>query len=287
MSTSPSQRSSIQKLEQLKFEAVEQSKSQLQAYYAERSAQRRARYAEDARIQDKFRDLLLGQLRSNEVKLKQIAVEQSRLIERRAKLVGRPLLAKGKLPIPRSPADAASVTRGPPYDGTYTLPGGQGSESADQNTGVYDLRVQSIGNGDQTVGAGIGFWFSSDAAGNPAQRFTAVVNFSFDWWDSAAGYVAHNTAHTWLTVWGMSENGWVAWSGDQTPSWSDGVGWYENHGDDQSGTSVCVTIFNARPNSLYFCWVQSSADAYADSGVFGNAASSIHINNTVLWATFD
>jgi hypothetical protein len=287
MSKPPSQPSSIEALEQSKSEALEQSKSQLQAYHAERSAQRRAQYAEDARIQDKFRDLMLGQLRSNEVGLKQLAADQSRLIERRAKLIRLPLLAKGKRPMPRSLTDTASVTRGPPYDFTYPSPSQPPGASADQNTGVYDLAVQSIGNGDQAVGAGIGFWFSSDAAGNPAQRFTAVVDFSFDWWDSAAGYVAHNNARTWLSVWGMSENGWVVSSGDQTPSWSDGAGWYENHGNNQSGTSVCQTFFNARPNSLYACWVQSSADAYADSGVFGNAASSIHITNTVLWATFD
>jgi hypothetical protein len=288
MSESPSQSSSIEALEQSKSKALEQSISQLQAYHAERSAQRRAQYAEDARMQDKFRDLLLGQLRSNEVELKQLAADQHRFIERRAELIGRPLLAKGKLPIPRFPADTASVTKGAPYDQAYTLPGGQGKvESADINTGTYDLRVQSIGNGDQAVGAGIGFWFSSDAAGNPWQRFTAIVDFSFDWWDTAAAYVAHNNAHTWLTVWGMSEGGWVGWSVDETPSWSDGVGWYENHGNSQSARAALVTFFNTQPNSLYFCWVQSGADAYADSGVFGSAASSIHIMNTVAFAVID
>ena len=44
---------------------------------------------------------------------------------------------------------------------------------------------------------------------------------------------------------------------------------------------------NARPNSSYFGWVQSAADAgYADGGAFGVAASSIHILNKVLYATF-
>ena len=141
MSKSPSQPSSIKALEQLKSEALEQSKLQLQAYYAERSAQRRAQYAEDARIQDKFRDLMLGELRSNEVGLKQLAADQSRLIERRAKPIRPPLLPKGKRPMPRSLADTASVTRGPPYDGAYPPPpNGQGSAGADPNTGVYESR---------------------------------------------------------------------------------------------------------------------------------------------------
>jgi hypothetical protein len=109
-----------------------------------------------------------------------------------------------------------------------------------------------LGTGHQTVGAGIGFWFSS-GTGNPAQRFTAVIEFEDDWWDKATGYVAHNDARTWLSVWGTAENGWVSTSANQTPTWSDGVGWTEAHQNNESGTASLVTHFNARPNSAYFC----------------------------------
>jgi hypothetical protein len=281
MSKSPSEPSSTKSLEQLKSEAVEQSIAQLQAYLAERNAQRRAQYAEDARIQDKFRDLLFGQLRSNEAALKQLAADQSRLIESRSKIIRRPMLATKKPPMPLSPKNAAAAFfKVPPYDSTWTSNSGQGTESADKNTGVYDLPVPSPGNGPQTVGAGVGFWYSNQGPAGSV-GFTAVVNYSFDWWDKAAAYVAHNDGRTWLTVWGMSENGWVLTSGNQTPSWSDGVGWYESHSDNESAQTTCTASFNALANGLYFCWVQSSADAYADSGVFGDAFSSIHINITL------
>jgi hypothetical protein len=54
-------------LEESKLKALEQSISRLQADHAEQSAQRRARLAEDARIQDRFRDLMFGHLRSKGV----------------------------------------------------------------------------------------------------------------------------------------------------------------------------------------------------------------------------
>ena len=263
--------------------AVEQSKAQSLATHAARSALRRAQFAEDARVADRFRDIMFAQFSPDTAKLKQLAAEHRRLIEARTKLSPAPSQLRGDRLSP--PTAAAAVTRGPPYDETYVTHG-QGTETADKNTGAYELRVQSIGNGHQTVGAGIGFWFSS-GPGNPAQRFTAVLEFEDDWWDKATGYVAHNDGRTWLTVWGMAENGWVSTSANQTPTWSDGVGWTEAHQNSERGTANLVTFFNARPNSGYFCWVQSAADAYADSGVFGDAFSSIHISNRLAFATFD
>jgi hypothetical protein len=111
MSDSPSPGSPIEALEQAKSEALEQSISQIQADLAERSAQRRAQFAEDARLQDRFRDILFGHLRSKEVELKQLAEDQRGLIEARAKFIRRPLLMKGNFPIPRSPANTASVLK--------------------------------------------------------------------------------------------------------------------------------------------------------------------------------
>jgi hypothetical protein len=164
---------------------------------------------------------------------------------------------------------------------------GQGSESANKDTGVYDLAVQSIGAHDQSVGAGIGFWFSSDAAGKPHQRFAVGISFSDDWREKAMGYTAYSNARTWLTVWGMSENAWVATSGDQKPSWSVGVGWGDSQGNNESGPSNFETFFNTRPNSLYACRVQSSAHVNADSGAFGFADSTIHLHVELMFAMFD
>lgn len=262
--------------------AVEQSKAQSLAVHAQRSALRRAQFAEDARIDDRFRDMMFGHLSPDDPKVKQAAAERRRLIEARTKLSFAPTQILPPASAPVTPADTNA--RNPPFDETYVTHG-QGTETADKNSGVYELRVQSIGNGHQTVGAGIGFWFAS-GPGNPAQRFSAFIDYEDDWWDKASGYAAHSDGRTWLTVWGMAENGWVSTSPNQTPSWSDGVGWAEGHHNNESGRTGLTTVFNARPNSSYFCWVQSAADAYADGGAFGIAASSIHILNKVLYAIF-
>ena len=286
MSDSSSQQSPIPELEKAKSEALEQSISQLQADHAEESAQQRAQSAEDGRLQDRFRDLLFGHLRPKEAKFKQIADDQRALIVARANFVRRPVLMKGKLPIPRPAANTASVTKVLPFDFTWTSNSGQGSESANKDTGVYDLAVQSIGAHNKSVGAGIGFWFSSDAAGNPNQRFSVGISFSDQWQEHAMGYTAYSAARTWLTVWGMSERGWVATSADQKPSWSQGVGWGQSQAISEGGPSNFETFFNARPNSLYACWVQSSARVDADSGAFGFADSTIHLNVELMFAQF-
>jgi hypothetical protein len=73
MSNSPSQYApNDAALEQSKAKALEQSISRLQADHAERSAQRRALNAENARIQDRVRDLMFGHLRSKEVELRSL-----------------------------------------------------------------------------------------------------------------------------------------------------------------------------------------------------------------------
>ena len=137
-------------LEESKLKALEQSISRLEADHAERSAQRRARYAEDARIQGRFRDLMFGHLRSKDVELKQLAEDRRRLIEGRPKLVRRPSMEG--LSLRRSPDDAVkplSFARVPPYDFTW------GGASASTG-GDITLSVQSLGNGERSVGGGIG-----------------------------------------------------------------------------------------------------------------------------------
>jgi hypothetical protein len=277
MSNSPSHHPPIEALEQSKIEALEQSKSRLQADHAERSAERRARFAEDARIQDRAREVMFGQLRSKDVELKQLAEDRRRLIERRSKLVRRPLLTKGKPPIRRFSAFFGKV---PPYDFTWTSASAPSYATATTD-GDIELAVQSFG-GEQSAAGGIGFWFSSDAAGNPGQRFSTSVNCSYDWWDTADLYVADNHGRTWLSVWGMSENGWVASSGDQFPSWGDHVGWYESHQDSRGASTSQEVFFNAQPNSLYCCWVNCSAAAYTDDGFLGGAMSSIHLHMALV-----
>jgi hypothetical protein len=270
-------------LEEAKLKALQQSISQLQADHAQQSAQRRAQYAEDARIQDRFRDLMFGHLRSKEAELKQLAEDRRRLIEGRPKLVRRPLLTKG-LPIEPSSATPNAFGRPPPYDFTWTSGSGQGTETASTD-GPIDLYTQSLGWGEQSVGAGIGFWFPSREGG--ARRLGTSISFSYNWSEGAQAYVGDNHGRVWLTVWGMAENGWVGTSGDQSPSWTDHVGWYESHHDRRDGQASQELVFNARPNSLYACWLNTSLRCYADHGFLGFADSTaqLNINLALVWAT--
>jgi hypothetical protein len=277
MSNSPSSYPPIDALERSKLDAaLEQSKSRLSAEQAQRSAQRRARYAEDARIQERARELVFGdQLRSKEVELKQLAEDRRKLIEGRPTLVRRPLLTKGLLQ--PSPTTPFTYGRFPPYDFTWTSGSGQGTETATTD-GFIDLFVQGLGD-ERRVGAAIGFWFQAAAQSPPVRRFGTSLSFSYEWSDNAFLYVADNHGHTQLMVWGVSENAWVARSGDQTPSWSDHVGWYESHHDSNPGAQASdELLFNVQPNGWYQCWLVCSGYTFADHGVAGFSDSTVRMH---------
>lgn len=277
-------------------ESLELAKSLLSAHHAAQVAKRTRQRLEMARIQETSRRLALAHTHAQADELRQLEQERRRVIEQRLKAGGRGNgHANGQgnghgngrsRPNRHTTAQdvhmnaRAGVTLAvPPYDFEWVSDSGQGIEHADHTTGNYDLRVQSIGDGENDVAAGVGFWFFS-GDGNPMQRFSAVIDYFDDWWNSAEFYVGHNNGRTRLWVFGASENAWVAQS-DQTPSWSDGVGWLEEHGNDpdgEDGTVANETFFNAAPNSFYQCWIWSSADVYADSGFWGFAASSINMS---------
>jgi hypothetical protein len=137
------------------------------------------------------------------------------------------------------------------------------------------------------VAAGVATWFFAPAE-NSQQRVAALFDFSDDWWDSAALYVAHNNLRTRLWVWGDRERRWVTQT-DVSPGWSDGVGWYDSHGNDPQGDSGTLSVqafFPASANSWYLLWVWSDASAYADGGFFGSAASSIQLDAAVPFVVF-
>jgi hypothetical protein len=178
----------------------------------------------------------------------------------------------------------------PPYDADWTYnPANQGSD-ANASNGSYDLAVQSIGDGNEEVAAGVMSWFfCADPAPMNGQRFAALLDYSDDWWDSAGGFVAHNDMRTRLWVWGQTENAWVC-QADLQPSWSDGVGWFESHGNDPAGDAGTIsveTFFPAMANSWYQAWVWGDAQAYGqDGGIFGFGASSIHFSASVPLMVF-
>jgi hypothetical protein len=264
-------------------ESIARSKASLSAYHAETSARRRALQEERDRLIYQSRDLLLNHLAPREDDLEKMKTERRAAFERwgRNEASARPDLAK--IPVRDLPMMAnALVIKSPPYDFDWTAGGSQGYEAASAADGTYSLAVQSIGAGSLSVAAGVGFSFYSEA-GNPAQRFAAAVDYFDDWWDMADLYVAHNDGRTYLAVYGESERAWVVQS-SQSFSWSDGAKLLQHHGNDPEGASgrvACETFFNAAPNSVYQCWIWSSAEVYADSGLFGLAASTIHMNVSI------
>lgn len=260
---------------------LEQSKALLTAYHHDLVIQRRISRAKAFPLQDRSRALALDHLRAGEFELKVIESERRKAISQRIQDSAQFKLHPTTLSVRDMELfDSSDLTlKVPPYDFSWISNTHEGVEHADHIAGTYDLAVQSLGDGESSVAAGIGFWFFS-GNGNPAQRFAAVVDYFDDWWDSADWYVAHNNGHTRLWVFGASEQAWVAQS-EQTPSWNDGVGWLEEHGNDpggEDGRVACETYFNAAPNSWYQCWLWSSAEVYSDSGFFGVSASSIHMN---------
>jgi hypothetical protein len=262
------------------IETLALAKSLLSAQHAEDSAKRHRQRAALARIEDQARHLALRHLRPDSAELKHLQHEYRELLEQRLKRGER---GRGH----QDDATAFDIVYGgsglalaaPPYDFDWVSGLGSGIEDANRNAGDYNLRVQSFGSGWRTVAAGVGFWFYS-GEGNPRQRFAALLDYTDDWWDSAMFYVADSRAHTRLAVFGASEKTWVVRS-EQTPSWSDHVGWLDSSGNDPEGEEGRVaneTYFNAAPRSWYQCWVWSQADVYGDSGIFGFGAASAALN---------
>jgi hypothetical protein len=263
-------------------ETLALAKSLLSAQHAEESAKRQRERATLARLEDRARHLALPHLRPGSPELKQLQDEYRALIEQRHRHGQRD---RGH----ENGATAFDIVYGgsglalaaPPYDFDWVA-GGPGLEEANRNAGNYHLREQNFGSGWRSVAAGVGFWFYS-GDGNPAQRFTALLDYNYEWSDTAMFYVADNRAHTRLAVFGASEKTWVVRS-EQAPSWSDHVGWLDSSSNADEGRIVNETYFNAAPRSWYQCWIWSQLDLYADYGIFGFSDATADLRVMVRYA---
>jgi hypothetical protein len=267
-------------------EAVRKSRAALQREVAERVKAQREVQKEMARLAEPFRELIFGHIPKDDPKLRKSIQATKTAYEQRSKHTIKP---------PKAEKFEARVTVGsiqaikvPPYDDNWSFQSATNAEaSADKGAGTYHLAVQSIGNGSLDVAAGVGIWFFAPAE-DPQQRVAALLDFSDDWWDSASGYVAHNDLRTRLWIWGDREQRWMTQT-EVSPEWSDGVGWFESHGNDPQGDSGRLSVeafFPASANGWYEAWVWSDASVYADSGIWGLAASSIHFDASVPFVVF-
>ncbi|MET8747152.1 hypothetical protein [Streptomyces sp. NPDC004728] len=167
----------------------------------------------------------------------------------------------------------------PPYGGDFAT-GSGATVSKDQ--GTFSLDVQGIGSQDSCY-LSMGSWFYT-AENNPSQRFAAPINFNKYWQESAMGYVAHSRFSTVVGIRDGSTNTDVIPPVQIQPTWNDGVGWFETHGENIEGDySLAEVFFPATAGHLYFCQIGFSASVDADIGPFGVADSTIHLNGQIPW----
>jgi hypothetical protein len=229
------------------------------------------------------RELFLPKIAKDDPRLKRLNNEKKALIERRKKI-------KLEKPKALSVEDrfiigSNIVVGGPPYDDAWTWGGGPHKQAdANKATGACDLAIQSFGDGGKAVAAGVASWFFA-SEDNPMQRFAAIVQYSYDWWDDADSYVAHNDLTTTIGVWGFRENRWVVQTAIQ-PAWSDGVGWEESHGQNDSGFVPVETFFPAAANNWYSGWIWSNASVFSDSGFIFSSDSSIRFHSVIPFVVF-
>jgi hypothetical protein len=262
--------------------ALDKSKALLERYVSERSKQRRAMLKETRNITRSFQEKILSSVPKNDGSVKRMVAEQKRLVQKRSRLkIQKPKLLKIE---PQVIAGSNFWLKAPPYDTSWHA---GNFSAADAGGGDYQLAVQSFGDGTMEAAAGVAVWFFAPAD-DPQQRFAALLQYNDDWWDFASGYVAHNDLRTRLWVWGATENRWVV-QADVSPNWSDGVGWFESHGNDPAGDAGTIsveTFFPVSAGNFYLGWVWSDVNVYADGGFWGIAASSLQFNATVPLIVF-
>jgi hypothetical protein len=269
----------------LPAQAGKQPRLRLDKFVAERFKVLKAEREEAARLTAPIRDRLFSHIPKDDPGVKRSIQETRKFFERRLKRK-IPQLETMRIE-PRFITGSSFWLKVPPYDDAWTFNPAGTVAGADKVAGNYNMAVQSVGDGSREAAAGIAIWFFC-LASDPMQRVAALLDYSDDWWDMASGYVAHNDLRTRIWVWGHTEQNWLAQS-DLRPSWSDGVGWFEEHGNDPAGDSGRISIetfFPAEANNWYEAWIWTDASVYADGGFWGAAASSIQFSTAVPMVVF-
>jgi len=148
---------------------------------------------------------------------------------------------------------------------------GGGHGSANGFTGKYT--VQARGDGAAWAGVAANFLATEN---NPTQRFAALLDYGYSWFDWSTWGTAHNDASTHIWIWGFAENYWVHNGGNLDPAWSDGTSFGEEHGSGgdgswQSGRESLEVLFPALQNSVYQAWIWSDGSC-DDEGIISGAS---------------
>ncbi|MDH6137186.1 hypothetical protein P3T37_006618 [Kitasatospora sp. MAA4] len=237
----------------------------------DRAERRRAEFVRAAELRRPVLDQLLGAAGVREAMLP-LREDQKKRAARKAAAARRPRVDRTL----DSTFDAGTnfAIKTPPFDGGIAEGAGG---SVDPGHGTFGLNVQAFGES-KSCGVTIGSWFFTPND-NPFQRFAVTIHYDMDWSDHANGYVAHNDFSTVLTVY---DGALPMVQAEVQPAWSNGVGWFDSSSGSESGAwTVAETFFKANAGHSYFCQVGLSASADSDSGTFGFADSTIHMNGYI------
>lgn len=189
------------------------------------------------------------------------------------------LQAMQKRASPLSPPTKPFLTSGSilsilthPYDYQWTWGhqggGGVAGEKVDKFTG--DFGIEASGNNGNTIAsAGVGTAFHPIAE-NELVRFSPLVDYSYQWGDISHLDTAHNNAFIGVYIQQYD----LTWQNPQAildhriSLWSDGTGWFEEHGDNSDGhlndgNQIGVQIYmpvSSSNNYIFWIWCSNSLD---------------------------
>jgi hypothetical protein len=274
--------------------AIEQSRTHLERHVAERFERRKAQRADVSRLLKRSREGLVTHfLRDNPDIEKDL--EQWRAARQGS---GRLRIAKPQSRRRLEPwirAGSFEWFANPPYDVEWFWPASNvqfdnpGAEylqaSADAQNGSYTVGAQTYGSQPYLAAAGVGIFFNAPAE-DTMQNFGAFLNYTDGWTVTADFYSATSTLQTYLWVWGISENAWVAQT-NIGPSLNEDVGWLNSNGPTTDNGTVGASVpFPAAANSQYICWVWSGGTVDSENFATFLSQAQVQLEVTVDYIGF-
>nr|BFD90928.1 hypothetical protein KitaXyl93_22880 [Kitasatospora sp. Xyl93] len=166
-----------------------------------------------------------------------------------------------------------SAVKTPPYDGQFINTGSHSFVTA--HDGQFEMSLNGIGLS-TSAALTMGSWFFTPV-NDFALQLTTNIWFNRDWHQDAMGFVAHSHFSTVFMIWDDTVKQFLPTS-PVGPSWDDGVGWFESHGDHRENEWVVAeTTFPATAGHWYFIQVSLSASVDAERGPLAESDSLIHV----------
>lgn len=185
---------------------------------------------------------------------------------------------------PKIAVGSGITVKAPPYDDQGQSVQGDADASPDALQGSYFLKTFAQCNSAAAwAGIAVNFFAIAD---NPFQRFAALIDYDYDWFEGADPFVgAHNNGSTNIWVWGFTEQRWVLQQPNLFPGWSADVNNSDN-GDDQSGRESLQVDFPAFGGNWYKVWVWSSLESDGSCFLWNEGTSVNNLNVQIPFVVF-